>query len=120
MKKTIFIISIFAVVIGAAGYGGYVDDIPNGSENSCTTCHLNDYFSTDFLNNGNTWDATLAAMDSDGDGYTNGQELRDPDGTWNVGDPDPGDPGDVTNPDDPNDWNAIYNSSFGEVKANFK
>ena len=120
MNKIILIGSILVLTVSAFGYGSYLDDIPNGSVNSCNTCHLNDDFATDFLNNGNVWDATLAAMDSDDDGYTNGHELRDPNGTWNVGDPDPGDPNDVTNPDDPSDWNAIFTSSFGEVKANFK
>ena len=28
---------------------------------------------------------------SDGDGFTNGQELQDPDGTWSTGNPNPGD-----------------------------
>ena len=36
------------------------------------------------------WNPALAAMDSDGDGFTNGQELQDPLGTWVLGDPTPG------------------------------
>ena len=28
------------------------------------------------------WGPELAALDSDGDGFTNGQELGDPEGTW--------------------------------------
>ena len=35
------------------------------------------------------WGPELAALDSDGDGATNGQELGDPDGTWLPGDPAP-------------------------------
>ena len=44
----------------------------------------------DFLDAGNVvWGGELAAIDSDDDGFTNGEELGDPDGTWVVGDPDP-------------------------------
>jgi hypothetical protein len=120
MKKLIILASILVIAVAAGAYNGWQSKVPNGSVNSCNTCHLNGDFKDDLANNNNTWDATLAAMDSDSDGYTNGQELRDPNGTWSEGNPDPGDPADVTNPDDPNDWNAIFNSSFGEIKANFK
>ena len=33
------------------------------------------------------WGPELAAIDSDGDGFTNGEELGDPEGTWQPGDP---------------------------------
>jgi hypothetical protein len=33
--------------------------------------------------------AQLAGRDSDGDGFTNGQELLDPDGVWRIGDASP-------------------------------
>merc|ERR1712060_825437 len=32
------------------------------------------------------WDAIICNMDSDGDGFTNGQELGDPDCVWTAGD----------------------------------
>jgi hypothetical protein len=44
------------------------------------------------------WGPELAALDSDGDGVPNGVELGDPDGTWQEGDPDPGDPATITDP----------------------
>ena len=44
------------------------------------------------------WGPALAALDSDGDGRTNGEELGDPLGLWRPGDRDPGDPDLVTNP----------------------
>ena len=50
------------------------------------------------------WEAELAALDSDGDGRTNGEELLDPLGRWERGEPQPGDDSRVTNPgveDDP-------------------
>ncbi len=76
------------------GLSSYVSRIPNGSAFSCTTCHgssgppLNN-FGTDFLNAGARWNSSLAALDSDGDGFTNGAELGDPNGTWVAGNPNP-------------------------------
>lgn len=52
--------------------------------------------------NGNViWGTTLANLDSDGDGFTNGQELGDPEGRWRPGDPPPGKPTQITNPGAP-------------------
>ncbi len=80
----------------------YNSRIPNGAVFSCDNCHTTgNQFKDDFSNAGKTWTQNLAAMDSDGDGYTNGEELQDPDGNWNPGNPDPGNPADVTNPGDP-------------------
>jgi hypothetical protein len=64
----------------------YKASIPNGSVNSCSACHtaapkLNS-FGTDFSQAGNSWSPTLASLDSDGDGFTNGQELGDPTGAF--------------------------------------
>ncbi len=50
------------------------------------------------------WSSTLAALDSDGDGFTNGEELQDPTGEWRLGDTDPGDPELVSNPGDPDSF----------------
>ena len=36
------------------------------------------------------WGPTLAKVDSDGDGFANGEELGDPEGVWKPGDPAPG------------------------------
>lgn len=81
--------------------------IPNGNVFSCRTCH-NSVFGGDARNpfglavqaiTGSSgvafWSPTLAAMDSDGDGFTNGEELGDPDG-----DGTPMDGHEVTNPGD--------------------
>ncbi len=69
-----------------------------GTTRPCITCHDNpdggagcdmppcfNPFGTAFDMNGRMWDTTLALLDSDGDGYTNGQELGDPMGTWRAG-----------------------------------
>jgi uncharacterized protein (TIGR03382 family) len=79
--------------------------IPNGSLLSCNSCHtsgggtpLNPFGATvesSFLAPGNVgsaavqWGPALAALDSDGDGVTNGAELGDPEGTWRPGSPNP-------------------------------
>lgn len=95
--------------------------MPNGSVYGCDTCHLNDDFGADFHDAGDQWTASLAAQDSDADGYANGIELLDPDGNWSEGDADPGDPADATNPDDPNSPGGavIDPASFGEAKTGF-
>jgi len=81
-----------------------VSDIPNGSKYGCLNCHgdtkasYNTDFGSDarlFLTGAGTpqeqhvdW-TPLCPLDSDRDGWTNGEELGDPDCTWKVGDPSP-------------------------------
>lgn len=50
----------------------------------------------------NWWGAAFAALDSDGDGFTNGQELQDPTGAWIPGNPAPGNAALVSDPGSPN------------------
>lgn len=86
-----------------------------GTERPCITCHDNadggagcetmggtrpclNPFGLAFRTNGFRWDATLASTDSDGDGFTNGQELQDPTGSWRPGQPSPGNSAYVTRP----------------------
>ena len=70
--------------------------IPNGSQFSCGNCHINPnsgYLLTDFGNavfssvgssSLDFWDAALASLDSDGDGFTNGEELGDTNGDFSL------------------------------------
>ena len=90
-----------------------VNQLPNGTTYRCLNCHmsiagdgpLNPFgqdVSAKFLNSKGdvVWGPELANLDSDGDGYTNGQELQDPEGKWEIGDSDPGKPNLVTLPGD--------------------
>jgi hypothetical protein len=96
--------------------------IPNGSVNTCFNCHINpnpdlgiggartpfgnavfNIIVRDRIPIGESqpepfWGPELAMLDSDGDGFTNGQELQDPTGSWSFGQPDPGNPALVSNP----------------------
>jgi predicted outer membrane repeat protein/parallel beta-helix repeat protein len=106
---------ILALLIGAAwllgsrstvAYGTYLSEIPNSSKYSCQTCHTGAYanatqIKSDFANGaiGNhMWTLAFADADSDGDGFTNGEELQDPDHTWTSGQANPGTTAYVSNP----------------------
>lgn len=70
-----------------------VNQIPNGQVFRCATCHVsaggggarNPFGQAVQAITGTSsrpfWSATLAAADSDGDGFSNGQELGDVEGT---------------------------------------
>lgn len=90
-----------------------VAQIPNGTVNHCSNCHVSpggggartpfgNLIKDNYLDNGGNviWNSELAMLDTDGDGFTNGEELQDPNGVWTSELPDPGDPSLVTNPGD--------------------
>ena len=103
---------------GLEARGCRPDLIPNGGVDRCSSCHVSSRGGgrrtpfgqdvRDVIRSGSCaefWEAELAALDSDGDGRSNGEELLDPSGSWRPGGaPSPGDPARVTNPgvaDDP-------------------
>lgn len=107
--RWVFLLSVLSGVlaVGSGTVHGYSIDedwVPNGNIIGCDGCHNNGFnlnsFGLDYGNAGRQWTVALAQMDSDNDGFTNGQELLDPAGEWSVGDPNPGSPSDVTNPGD--------------------
>ena len=121
---------VFAVVFmaGVASRVGarsrFVDAIPNGIVFECSNCHVDPEgggtrtaFGNAFAANGDVWTAALATKDSDGDGYSNGLELQDVNGTWQAGQAEPGNPSLVSNPGsssstpalavEPATWSAI-------------
>ena len=98
----------------AAARGKRVSQIPNGAAFSCNSCHTagggtpRNAFGLEIEANFLTaagaagdvlWGPELAALDSDGDGASNGAELGDPDGTWVAGDTNP--EGEAFAPGDP-------------------
>lgn len=82
--------------------------VPNASVYSCLTCHTSfdpggcggecNAFGHAFAANSNTWNATLAGGDADGDLFPNGWELQDANGAWTIGSADPGSAVLVANP----------------------
>ncbi|MCX6148641.1 MAG: T9SS type A sorting domain-containing protein [Candidatus Kapabacteria bacterium] len=112
--KFIFTIVVFIVYLVnfnvSISEEAWVLRIPNGSKNTCMNCHSSLLggkntviaFGAAFRTNGLTWNATLAKLDSDGDGFTNGQELQDSAGVWKRNTADPGNSKLVTNPSDKN------------------
>ncbi len=82
-----------------------VAQIPHGASFGCTSCHGTASGGGTFTGFGSStvgalvgdgptsgqdieW-AQIYDVDSDRDGFTNGEELGDPDGTWRTGDPNP-------------------------------
>ncbi|MBE2279977.1 MAG: T9SS type A sorting domain-containing protein [Ignavibacteriaceae bacterium] len=123
MKKTLISVTMaaiflsFTLIMGARDWR--VSQIPNGSKFNCQNCHISSLgggtrngfgievwnnFLDPFQNEGGNvvWGSALAALDSDGDGFSNGVELQDPNGDWRPGQPQPGVLSEVTNPGDPN------------------
>ena len=118
----------------AEARGKRVGQMPNGGIDGCNTCHTSgagtprNAFGLEIENgflddNGDViWGAELAALDSDGDGASNGLELGDPEGTWVAGDADPenafhpGDP-DSTPPLPEPEPTAVAVSSWAQIKA---
>tara|TARA_B100000405_G_scaffold185793_1_gene130003 strand:+ start:190 stop:618 length:429 start_codon:yes stop_codon:yes gene_type:complete len=80
-----------------------IDQIPNGAEFGCVTCHLKrggarntfgkqieaKFLSSSGFSGEVIWNKELASLDADGDGASNGLELGDPEGLWRSGDQDP-------------------------------
>lgn len=99
----------------ASAYSQFIQQIPNGAQNRCATCHTNPSGGTgwnDFgedvreQRNGSDIDwSALWLLDSDGDGQTNGQELGDPCGTWEAGGT-PARTTDISKPGDANDTSS--------------
>ena len=97
----------------------YMESLPVYKRYKCAICHTTatptsaslNAFGADFKANGRVWDATIAAKDSDKDGFPNGDELGDSDGD---GVPDvgiersnPGDRMNTPNSVDPGTWGLL-------------
>ena len=116
MIRIITVLSVFLMISSTMfARPNRVNQFPNNIfvSNSCNACHTSGGGSplTPFgkdvgatLNGNNVDWSKLFSLDSDGDGFTNGEELQDPNGEWTISDPNPGDPSLVTNPNDPEDF----------------
>jgi hypothetical protein len=131
---------IFSVVIMVFGmmmptseaWDFRVGFLPNGTVNNCANCHINpggggarNAFGLAvqaLVTPGGQqqfWGSALAAVDSDGDGASNGVELQDPSGIWQAGSAAPGNAALVTNPGDSNSVPAQAGNEFpGLPEAN--
>jgi hypothetical protein len=85
-----------------------VNQVPN-NQWSCGLCHVSpggggartsfgETVNMDGVEGGNVIWANICEIDSDGDSFSNGEELGDPTCTWVFGDPNPA--GEITNPAD--------------------
>jgi len=120
---TIIITFFLGSVLFLVGRSFRVSQIPHGNRFSCNTCHTNgggsprNAFGLEVEKrvspggNESFWSPALAALDSDGDGFTNGEELQDPNGAWIEGTANPGDENLVTNP---GNANSVPTSIFDE------
>lgn len=120
MRRVVTSISICAALLyvaPATARDHRVPQIPHGDSYGCTSCHVGAAGGGVFTPFGSDtimalvgdahvserdvdW-AQLYDRDSDRDGFTNGEELGDPDGQWQLGDRDP--IGRHYNPGDPDD-----------------
>jgi hypothetical protein len=111
--KILLINALLIIVLTSNGsaYGSFVSQLPNGSKFNCLTCHTSQnggsrnsfgkIVGSKYLSSGKVnWGSELAALDSDNDGFSNGKELGDPNGTWKTGEPAPGVLADISNPGD--------------------
>ena len=109
-------LAILALCVAAFASSSYPGKFPNCSKITCGTCHSGSSgFYNDFAANNHTWDATLAHLDSDGDGFTNGEDLQDTAGTH----PDCAASGDTSKITKPNDVSSypVTSSVIGENRT---
>jgi hypothetical protein len=97
----LLLVFLAAAVLAFAGIAvealsGYRASIPNGMKVTCNgvlmgevghvgTSSNTNQFGKDFKAAGHRWTSGLCQKDSDGDGFTNGQELGDPNCVWTKG-----------------------------------
>jgi hypothetical protein len=96
LKCGIFIVLCLSLWSSLEARSFRVSQIPNGNNFGCQNCHLsaggggtrngfgNAVFSKIGSSSSPFWDASFASMDSDGDGFTNGEELGDINGDFSL------------------------------------
>lgn len=108
LTACLVVASLHLIPSSASARSFRVGQVPNGGGFGCGLCHANgnggarNRFGSaveETLVDGDVNWAAVFDGDPDGDGFTNGEELGDPDGTWRIGDPPPRVA--PTNPNDP-------------------
>lgn len=108
MRNKLLVTTFVATTMTAVSVGARehrVNQIPHGDRFGCTSCHrsaagggdftpfgsdsIGALVGSDLLQEADVDWSLLAGRDSDRDGFTNGEELNDPNGLWRIGDPDP-------------------------------
>lgn len=125
-KALLIVLVSFGLSSAAEARTQRVQQIPNGSAFSCTACHVNASPSGPANGQRNDFGAQVEAnltgagsvsaqevdwlaiyeLDADGDGFTNGEELGDPNGEWQQGEEAPA-TYEPSNPADASDTPAI-------------
>ena len=96
IRKPLLMVAGFLLVASSADARGFRPGMmPNGFAARCQACHMSpagrdarNAFGLEvekLVTAGGRevfWGPALAALDSDGDGFTNGEELGDPEGVW--------------------------------------
>jgi len=127
MSKRSIILIILALTLSVTFLSARsyrVDMMPYGSNWSCNTCHTdgggssrNPFGQAVEAITGSSassfWGSTLAALDSDGDSFTNGEELQDSAGTWTNGSANPGTASLVTHPGDADSYPSTTSINNG-------
>jgi hypothetical protein len=114
-RTVMFTLALATTLLGGVAFGKsfFQFKVPHGAVIGCPTCHISiaappswNPFGLDvkatMVASQPDW-AAICGIDSDGDGFTNGEELLDPDCLWPGGGASPGDTADVTHPGDPDD-----------------
>lgn len=123
IRRVLFILALFVSCIygSLAGSEDFMNRLPVFNDERCSICHTSsdpsmgsselNQFGMDFDKNGRVWNKTLAHMDSDNDGYNNGDEIGDPEGdgdtTIDYIRSNPGDPQDKPSSIDKKTWGVI-------------
>ena len=123
-------LAIVGLAVGSAVFPSLksipnLDNVP-GTSTACQVCHvdaqgtggLNPFGTTVRSNldgNGQPDWSRIRPIDSDHDGYTNGEELGDPFFRWTPGSPNPGLASAVTHPGDPTSKPAHASSVQGVI-----
>lgn len=116
MRNLLLTLLLFLLPTGASARDHRVPQLPHGDRFGCTSCHTSPagggvftrfgsdtllaLVGTDLVQQRDLDWSLVYHLDSDRDGFTNGEELNDPNGQWRIGDPDPIG-GVVFNPGDP-------------------